>query len=86
MAIQCAVFFERSGKAAFRTIEGLRRLEYRGYDSSGIAVILDNTDSNSKVQTERAVGYVSDLESKIVINSRIAILLLATQDGQPMAG
>ena len=24
-------------------IEGLRRLEYRGYDSAGVAVVADNT-------------------------------------------
>lgn len=61
----CGIFGTIGDGAAFRTIEGLRRLEYRGYDSSGIAVILDSTDSSSKVQTERAVGYVSDLETKI---------------------
>ena len=61
----CGIFGTIGDEAAFRTIEGLRRLEYRGYDSSGIAVILDSMDSSSKVQTERAVGYVSDLETKI---------------------
>ncbi|MBI1335704.1 MAG: glutamine--fructose-6-phosphate transaminase (isomerizing) [Phycisphaera sp.] len=41
-------------------LEGLKRLEYRGYDSAGVAVI---TSSGMKVQ--RAVGRVSVLESQI---------------------
>lgn len=42
-------------------INGLRRLEYRGYDSSGIAVI--NTDGD--LQLVKCKGKVSDLEEKI---------------------
>ncbi len=38
-------------------IEGLRRLEYRGYDSAGIAII----DSNKNLQRLRAVGKVAEL-------------------------
>ena len=41
-------------------IEGLKRLEYRGYDSAGIAIVRDG-----KLTTERAVGRISALESKI---------------------
>jgi glucosamine--fructose-6-phosphate aminotransferase (isomerizing) len=37
-------------------IEGLRRLEYRGYDSAGVAVI------NSSLQRLRSTGRVSELE------------------------
>jgi glutamine---fructose-6-phosphate transaminase (isomerizing) len=40
-------------------IEGLRRLEYRGYDSAGVAVI------NGTLQRLRASGRVAELE-KIV--------------------
>src|SRR6185436_3375421 len=40
-------------------IEGLRRLEYRGYDSAGVAVI------NGTMQRRRSCGRVSELE-KIV--------------------
>ncbi|MGB0496097.1 MAG: glutamine--fructose-6-phosphate transaminase (isomerizing) [Kangiellaceae bacterium] len=39
-------------------IEGLKRLEYRGYDSAGLAVINDN-----KISRLRRVGKVSELES-----------------------
>jgi glucosamine--fructose-6-phosphate aminotransferase (isomerizing) len=42
-------------------IEGLKRLEYRGYDSAGIAVI----DKNHKLHIRRAVGRISVLESAL---------------------
>lgn len=42
-------------------VEGLRRLEYRGYDSAGIAV----TDEHSQLGLRRAVGKVSDLATKL---------------------
>ena len=42
-------------------IEGLRRLEYRGYDSAGIAV----RDANGQLQRQRTVGKVKALEDAI---------------------
>ncbi|MCR9277916.1 MAG: glutamine--fructose-6-phosphate transaminase (isomerizing) [Pseudomonadaceae bacterium] len=39
-------------------IEGLRRLEYRGYDSAGVAVISPDT---ANIERRRAVGKVQDL-------------------------
>ena len=39
-------------------VEGLRRLEYRGYDSIGVAV-----DDGETIQTHKTVGKVSDLKS-----------------------
>ncbi len=42
-------------------IEGLKRLEYRGYDSAGVAVI----DSQNNLHIRRAVGRISVLESAI---------------------
>lgn len=39
-------------------IEGLVRLEYRGYDSAGLAVL------NGQIERIRAVGRVSELQSK----------------------
>src|SRR6476620_6850681 len=42
-------------------IEGIKRLEYRGYDSAGIAVI----DSQNQLHIRRAVGRISVLESKL---------------------
>ncbi|OFZ30537.1 MAG: glutamine--fructose-6-phosphate aminotransferase [Bdellovibrionales bacterium RIFCSPHIGHO2_01_FULL_40_29] len=41
-------------------VEGLKRLEYRGYDSAGIAVIHDN-----KIKTVRAEGKLKALEDKL---------------------
>ena len=42
-------------------IEGLKRLEYRGYDSAGIAVI----DAAGKLHVRRTVGRISVLESSL---------------------
>src|SRR5437870_6498138 len=42
-------------------IEGLRRLEYRGYDSAGIAVV----DSAGKLEIRRASGKLRNLEEAI---------------------
>src|SRR3954466_177071 len=42
-------------------IEGLKRLEYRGYDSAGIAVI----DDRGQLHIRRAVGRISVLENSI---------------------
>jgi glucosamine--fructose-6-phosphate aminotransferase (isomerizing) len=42
-------------------IEGLKRLEYRGYDSAGIAVI----DSRGQLHIRRAVGRISVLEQSL---------------------
>ena len=39
-------------------IEGLRRLEYRGYDSAGVAVL------NGGITRVRSVGRVADMEAK----------------------
>ncbi|MCX6765534.1 MAG: glutamine--fructose-6-phosphate transaminase (isomerizing) [Candidatus Moranbacteria bacterium] len=41
-------------------IEGLKRLEYRGYDSAGLAVV-----NNGKIFESKAVGKVAELENKI---------------------
>lgn len=41
-------------------IEGLKNLEYRGYDSSGIAL-----KNDEKVQIIRSVGKISNLEEKV---------------------
>jgi glucosamine--fructose-6-phosphate aminotransferase (isomerizing) len=45
-------------------IEGLKRLEYRGYDSAGIAVI----DEKGQLHIRRAVGRISVLEESITGN------------------
>ena len=45
-------------------IEGLRRLEYRGYDSAGLSII----DSAQRLQTSKTIGRVADLE-KLTLQS-----------------
>ena len=40
-------------------IDGLKRLEYRGYDSAGLAVV----DSEQELNLKRSVGRVANLES-----------------------
>ena len=40
-------------------IEGLRRLEYRGYDSAGLSII----DANQRLQTRKTMGKVAELEA-----------------------
>ena len=52
-------------------IEGLKKLEYRGYDSAGIALF------NNEIQIIKSVGKISNLEDKInnskLIDSNIGI-------------
>ena len=56
----CGIVGYVGGQEAWPIIyEGLRRLEYRGYDSAGIAVV----DSHGDIQMRKAVGKVSGLES-----------------------
>ena len=45
-------------------LEGLRRLEYRGYDSAGIAVV----DNESNLQLHKQLGRVSELEQAQAIS------------------
>ena len=42
-------------------LDGLRRLEYRGYDSAGIALF----DSGGELYVARATGKIDNLESRI---------------------
>ncbi len=49
-------------------INGLKNLEYRGYDSAGIAYIKDN-----KIKTIKSVGRISNLEEKVNLNENTFI-------------
>jgi glucosamine--fructose-6-phosphate aminotransferase (isomerizing) len=46
--------------AAPRLVEGLRRLEYRGYDSAGIATLVDG-----QIDRRRAEGKLNNLDTKL---------------------
>ncbi len=47
--------------AADVILNGLKRLEYRGYDSAGIAVV----HANGEIETQRAVGKLSQLAARL---------------------
>ena len=58
----CGIFGCISPEAANRVLEGLRKLEYRGYDSAGLAAQFPG--ENQPIMTERTTGFVADLASK----------------------
>src|SRR3989338_3839698 len=41
-------------------LDGLKRLEYRGYDSAGIAII-----DSKKIEVRRSIGKLVNLEQKV---------------------
>ena len=60
--------------------DGLKRLEYRGYDSSGIAVNMDG-----KIKRVRRVGRVQLMEDAAREKACSAISASAIPVGQPTA-
>ena len=48
-------------------VEGLKRLEYRGYDSAGVAII----DQKSKLSSIKRVGKVQELADALSSNSLV---------------
>ncbi|MFF8370868.1 glutamine--fructose-6-phosphate transaminase (isomerizing) [Streptomyces lydicus] len=46
-------------------LEGLQRLEYRGYDSAGIAIHASGTGKAAGLKTAKAKGRVRELESRL---------------------
>ncbi|MBO1927960.1 glutamine--fructose-6-phosphate transaminase (isomerizing) [Thiomicrorhabdus sp. 6S2-11] len=49
-------------------VEGLRRLEYRGYDSSGVALL-----ANNELKRVRSIGKIAQLQEKIEAQSEAFI-------------
>ena len=47
-------------------LNGLKRLEYRGYDSSGVAV----AHENHQLEMEKATGKIVNLEKKLLAHPR----------------
>src|SRR5688572_3908665 len=50
----------RDGAAPALLVDALKRLEYRGYDSAGIAVV-----ENRDIRTVRQVGKIKNLEAAL---------------------
>jgi len=61
---------------ADRLIDGLKRLEYRGYDSAGIAVI-EETDGLSALVRRRAKGKIVNLEERVKLEPVDGVLGIA---------
>jgi len=49
-------------------LEGLRRLEYRGYDSAGIATV-----EAGKIKVTRAIGRIVELEKKVIVSGKATV-------------
>ena len=65
----CGIVGYVGNRAAYPIIiQGLKRLEYRGYDSAGIALL------NSGLHLTKTKGKVSDLEAKAKQSSRSGVL------------
>jgi len=45
-------------------VEGLRRLEYRGYDSAGLAILKEETQGTELLRV-RSVGRVAELAAAV---------------------
>jgi glucosamine 6-phosphate synthetase-like amidotransferase/phosphosugar isomerase protein len=58
-------------------IDGLRKLEYRGYDSAGIAVVNEDHD----LEIRRAEGKLRNLEETFVSVHSTALTASATRVG-----
>jgi len=57
----CGIFgYVGNNKAAPILLNGLRKLEYRGYDSAGIATI-----NNSKIEIKKDVGKVDEIHTRL---------------------
>ena len=57
----CGIVGIISSKSCVKdVIEGLRSLEYRGYDSAGIAILKDN-----QIVEKKSVGRIIELEKKL---------------------
>ena len=62
----CGIFGVYSDRPVVKPIlDGLSKLEYRGYDSSGISIL----DNNKNIHTFRAKGKLKKLKEKLKKNS-----------------
>ena len=68
-----------STQSAERLVEGLRRLEYRGYDSAGLAVMREGA-----LRRCRAEGKISNLERELDANPCDGPLGIARHRSYPL--
>ncbi|SPY31742.1 Glucosamine--fructose-6-phosphate aminotransferase [isomerizing] [Oligella urethralis] len=61
-------------------VEGLKRLEYRGYDSCGVAVYM-----NGELNRARSTQRVAELAQQIKADGIQGLQALRIRAGQPMA-
>lgn len=62
--IMCGIFgYVGKDNAAHKIIEGLKRLEYRGYDSWGVAVIEQKLKDAREIKVYKKVGPIGDFEN-----------------------
>ena len=57
-----------NNSAAPILLDGLRRLEYRGYDSAGVAVL----SPNGQIQTRKRIGRISNLADLLPLLNKVA--------------
>ncbi len=60
-------------------VEGLKRLEYRGYDSAGLALL----DAQGELQRLRRIGKVSELEAALLADPWPVAWASPTPAGRP---
>ncbi|MFH0837087.1 MAG: glutamine--fructose-6-phosphate transaminase (isomerizing) [Candidatus Aenigmatarchaeota archaeon] len=54
------IVYKGNKKAADIMLDGLKRLEYRGYDSCGMAII-----SNNKIELKKDIGRIADVNKRL---------------------
>lgn len=62
--------------AAPLILDGLGKLEYRGYDSAGLAVL-----SGAQIDVRRDVGKLANLRAKVALHPLEGCLALVTRAG-----
>jgi len=61
----CGIFgYVGNRQAGPLLVEGLKKLEYRGYDSAGIATI-----NNGEIEIRKDVGKIEEIERKVALSS-----------------
>jgi len=76
----CGIIGISSNKSvSANIINSLKKLEYRGYDSAGIATLSDGIINEVKSE-----GRVDNLEKNFDLKNLTELLVLVMLDGQPM--